>query len=211
MSIVDTNDSQPEKAPSPMAVIPMGRLMSVIALQFANALAWISVMVDGSPMLVMDSHPLNKPIVTLVMPVGMVIFPMNRYVVQNPPALPLSQQAFDELYSYPYTFSAHPDYDKAGGVPALAEVQFSLTSNRGCYGACSFCAITSHQGRIIQTRSIPSLVAEAKRMTEHPDFKGYIHDVGGPTANFQGRACDKQETYGPCAERECLWPKPWPT
>jgi len=135
---------------------------------------------------------------------------MNRYVVQNPPALPLSQQAFDELYSYPYTFSAHPDYDKAGGVPALAEVQFSLTSNRGCYGACSFCAITSHQGRIIQTRSIPSLVAEAKRMTEHPDFKGYIHDVGGPTANFQGRACDKQETYGPCAERECLWPKPCP-
>jgi uncharacterized radical SAM protein YgiQ len=135
---------------------------------------------------------------------------MNRFVVQNPPALPLSTEQFDALYGLPYTFSADPDYDKDGGVPALSEVQFSLTSNRGCYGACSFCAISSHQGRIIQTRSIPSLVAEASRMTSHPDFKGYIHDVGGPTANFQGRACDKQRTDGPCSHRECLWPNPCP-
>ncbi|MFA7118431.1 MAG: YgiQ family radical SAM protein [Sphaerochaetaceae bacterium] len=135
---------------------------------------------------------------------------MERYVVQEPPSLPLTTKEFDELYSYPYTLDAHPDYDKQGGVPALQEVQFSLTSNRGCYGACSFCAITSHQGRMIQTRSIESLVAEATRMARHPLFKGYIHDVGGPTANFQGRACDKQEKCGPCVNRECLWPEPCP-
>lgn len=135
---------------------------------------------------------------------------MNRYVVQNPPALPLTTPEFDELYSYPYTFSSHPDYDKAGGIPALQEVQFSLTSNRGCYGACSFCAISSHQGRMIQVRSKESLVKEATRMSVLSGFKGYIHDVGGPTANFQERACDKQENYGPCPTKECLWPHPCP-
>jgi uncharacterized radical SAM protein YgiQ len=135
---------------------------------------------------------------------------MDRLVVQNPPARPLSTAEFDALYSFPYTFDAHPVYDGCGGIPALEEVQFSITSNRGCYGSCSFCAITSHQGRMIQVRSKESLVAEAKRMARHPAFKGYIHDLGGPTANFQGRACDKQERFGPCPQKECLWPEPCP-
>ncbi|NBK20540.1 MAG: YgiQ family radical SAM protein [Spirochaetia bacterium] len=133
---------------------------------------------------------------------------MDRVVVQNPPAHPLSEKQFDELYSFPFTLDAHPDYHALGGIPALEEVQFSITSNRGCYGSCSFCAITSHQGRMIQTRSKQSLVLEAERMVRHPSFKGYIHDLGGPTANFQGRACDRQETYGPCPAKECLWPDP---
>lgn len=133
---------------------------------------------------------------------------MDRFVVQNPPPRPLTQKEFDEVYSFPYTLDAHPDYSEAGGIPALAEVQFSLTSNRGCFGACSFCAITSHQGRMIQVRSKESLVKEAEKMSRHPAFKGYIHDLGGPTANFQGLACDKQETFGPCPQKECLWPKP---
>ncbi|MFA6783528.1 MAG: YgiQ family radical SAM protein [Sphaerochaeta sp.] len=132
---------------------------------------------------------------------------MDRFVVQNPPARPLSSQEFNELYTFPYTYDAHPDYNDLGGIPALEEVQFSITSNRGCYGSCSFCAITSHQGRMIQTRDQDSLVSEAKKMTAHPAFKGYIHDLGGPTANFQGRACDKQETFGPCPTKECLWPQ----
>ena len=135
---------------------------------------------------------------------------MDRFVVQNPPSLPLTTEEFDAIHDLPYTFLSHPDYDAEGGVPALTEVQFSLTSNRGCYGACSFCAISSHQGRIIQTRSADSLVKEATRMTKVPGFKGYIHDVGGPTANFQAQACDKQSAKGPCANRECLWPKPCP-
>jgi len=135
---------------------------------------------------------------------------MQRFVVQNPPASILNEQEFDQLYSLPFTLDAHPDYEKDGGVPALKEVQFSLTSNRGCFGACSFCAITSHQGRMIQTRSKESLVKEAKRMAAHPAFKGYIHDLGGPTANFQGLACDRQKTYGPCSTKQCLWPKPCP-
>jgi len=133
---------------------------------------------------------------------------MDRVVVQNPPAHPLTDTQFDELYSFPYTLNAHPDYQEMGGIPALEEVRFSITSNRGCYGSCSFCAITSHQGRMIQTRSKESLVAEAERMVRHPSFKGYIHDLGGPTANFQGRACDRQDTYGPCPTKECLWPDP---
>lgn len=133
---------------------------------------------------------------------------MDRIVVQNPPAHPLTDTQFDELYSFPFTLDAHPDYEKMGGIPALEEVKFSITSNRGCYGSCSFCAITSHQGRMIQTRSKQSLVEEAKRMVRHPSFKGYIHDLGGPTANFQGRACAKQESYGPCPTKECLWPDP---
>ena len=133
---------------------------------------------------------------------------MNRVVVQNPPAHPLTDTQFDELYSFPFTLNAHPDYQKMGGIPALEEVRFSITSNRGCYGSCSFCAITSHQGRMIQIRSKESLVSEAERMVRHPSFKGYIHDLGGPTANFQGRACDRQDTYGPCPTKECLWPDP---
>jgi uncharacterized radical SAM protein YgiQ len=133
---------------------------------------------------------------------------MDRLVVQNPPALPLDEEQFDHLYELPFTLDAHPDYQKDGGVPALNEVQFSLTSNRGCYGSCSFCAITSHQGRMIQTRSKASLIKEAQRMTQHPAFKGYIHDLGGPTANFQGLACDQQIENGPCPAKECLWPKP---
>ncbi|MDT4762435.1 YgiQ family radical SAM protein [Sphaerochaeta sp. PS] len=133
---------------------------------------------------------------------------MDRIVVQNPPAHPLTDTQFDELYSFPFTLDAHPDYEKMGGIPALEEVKFSITSNRGCYGSCSFCAITSHQGRMIQTRSKQSLVEEAKRMVRHPSFKGYIHDLGGPTANFQGRACAKQESFGPCPTKECLWPDP---
>ncbi len=133
---------------------------------------------------------------------------MDRVVVQNPPAHPLTDVQFDELYSFPFTLDAHPDYQMMGGIPALEEVRFSITSNRGCYGSCSFCAITSHQGRMIQTRSKQSLVLEAERMVRHPSFKGYIHDLGGPTANFQGRACDRQDTYGPCPTKECLWPDP---
>jgi len=135
---------------------------------------------------------------------------LDRTVIQNPPQLPLSQEQFDHLYELPFTFVAHPDYDKLGGIPALTEVQFSLTSNRGCYGACSFCAISSHQGRVVQTRSKESLVREAQRLVRLSGFKGYIHDVGGPTANFQGHACKKQEQYGPCPARECLWPRPCP-
>jgi len=133
---------------------------------------------------------------------------MNRLVVQNPPALPLEEAFFDRLHELPFTLDAHPDYEAAGGIPALEEVQFSITSNRGCFGSCSFCAITSHQGRMIQTRSKESLVREAKRMAAHPGFKGYIHDLGGPTANFQGLACDRQTEYGPCATKECLFPGP---
>jgi len=131
-----------------------------------------------------------------------------RFVVQNPPALPLDPGQFDALYELAYTLDAHPDYEKEGGVPALGEVQFSLTSNRGCFGSCSFCAIESHQGRMIQSRSKASLVKEAKRMVAHRAFKGYIHDLGGPTANFQGPSCLHQEKHGPCPAKLCLHPEP---
>ncbi len=134
----------------------------------------------------------------------------DRVIVQNPPARPLTTREFDELYEFPYTRRWHPMYDGAGGIPGLAEVQFSITSNRGCYGACSFCAITSHQGRMIQVRSKQSLVQETEALVAHPDFKGYIHDLGGPTANFQAPACDKQLEEGPCAGRQCLFPSPCP-
>lgn len=134
----------------------------------------------------------------------------GRIVIQNPPARPLTTEEFDHLYDLPYTRTWHPKYDKDGGVPALAEVQFSITSNRGCFGGCSFCAITTHQGRIIQTRSKQSLVREAETLTKEKDFKGYIHDLGGPTANFQGPACDKQMKCGPCPNRQCLFPTPCP-
>ncbi len=106
-----------------------------------------------------------------------------------PPAKPLSQTEMDEVYALPYMRNYHPSYEAAGGVPAIREIKFSLISNRGCYGGCSFCALTFHQGRIIQTRSHESIIEEAKLITQEPDFKGYIHDVGGPTANFRAPAC----------------------
>ncbi len=130
------------------------------------------------------------------------------YVVQNPPSKPLTMEEMDQVYSYPYMRTWHPSYDAAGGVPAIQEVKFSLISNRGCFGGCSFCALTFHQGRIIQTRSHESLVEEAKMMTQKKDFKGYIHDVGGPTANFRAPSCQKQLTKGVCPNKQCLFPKP---
>ena len=130
------------------------------------------------------------------------------YVVQNPPSRPLSQDEMDDVYALPYMRTYHPSYEAAGGVPAIAEVKFSLISNRGCFGACSFCALTFHQGRIIQTRSHASIVEEAKGFLNDPDFKGYIHDVGGPTANFRAPACKKQLKYGACTNKQCLFPKP---
>ena len=130
------------------------------------------------------------------------------YVVQNPAQKPLTTQEMDDVYALPYMRNYHPSYEKDGGIPAFQEVKFSLISNRGCFGACSFCALTFHQGRIIQARSHDSLVSEAKLLTEEADFKGYIHDVGGPTANFRFPACKKQETKGACTDRQCLFPKP---
>ncbi len=130
------------------------------------------------------------------------------YVVQNPPAFPLTQLEMDDVYALPYVGKAHPSYDSLGGVPAISEIKFSLTSNRGCFGGCNFCALTFHQGRIVQTRSHDSLVEEAVKMTNDPEFKGYIHDVGGPTANFRRPACDKQLTKGVCRNKQCLFPKP---
>lgn len=136
-----------------------------------------------------------------------LIEPYGReFVVQNPPQKPLSTEEMDEVYALPYQYACHPSYKD--GVPAIQEVQFSLVSNRGCFGGCSFCALTFHQGRIVQTRSHASILAEAERMTKHPDFKGYIHDVGGPTANFRRPACDKQKSSGVCQNRQCLYPAP---
>ncbi|MBR3076593.1 MAG: YgiQ family radical SAM protein [Oscillospiraceae bacterium] len=132
----------------------------------------------------------------------------KEYVIQNPPQKPLTEAEMDETYDLPYENAYHPSYEKLGGVPAIKEIKFSLTSNRGCFGGCSFCAITFHQGRIIQTRSHESILREAERMTKDPDFKGYIHDVGGPTANFRLPACEKQLTKGVCAGKQCLFPKP---
>ena len=128
------------------------------------------------------------------------------YVVQNIPQKPLSQSEMDRVYSFPYMRSYHPSYEKSGGVPAIAEVKFSLVSNRGCFGGCSFCALTFHQGRIIQTRSHESIIEEAKKIIWDKDFKGYIHDVGGPTANFRHTACDKQLKAGVCKNKQCLFP-----
>ena len=130
------------------------------------------------------------------------------YVVQNPPQKPLTTEEMDAIYALPYCRTWHPSYAKAGGVPAIEEVQFSLVSNRGCFGACSFCALTFHQGRIIQTRSHESIIAEAEVMVKNKDFKGYIHDVGGPTANFRYPACEKQVGKGACPHRQCLFPTP---
>ena len=132
------------------------------------------------------------------------------YVVQNPPAMPLTEVEMDDIYSLPYMRNYHPMYEKDGGIPALSEIKFSITSNRGCFGGCSFCALTFHQGRIIQVRSHKSIIDEAVQMTKDADFKGYIHDVGGPTANFGHTSCDKQLTKGVCMNRQCLFPKPCP-
>lgn len=138
-------------------------------------------------------------------------YPHDVFVVQNPPSKPLSMSEMDAVYALPFARDAHPSYAQAGGVPALSEVRFSLTSNRGCMGDCSFCALNFHQGRIIQARSHESLLAEAKLMTEDPAFKGYIHDVGGPTANFRVPACAKQLKHGACIDRRCLSPTPCPS
>jgi len=132
----------------------------------------------------------------------------KRYIVQNPPQRPLMMQEMDDIYELPYMNAYHPSYEKLGGVPALGEVKFSLTSNRGCFGSCSFCAITMHQGRIVQARSHESLIREAEAMTRDPEFKGYIHDAGGPTADFRGPSCDKQLCKGTCRDRQCLFPRP---
>lgn len=130
------------------------------------------------------------------------------YVIQNPPAKPLTQQEMDDVYDLPFTGTWHPMYDSQGGIPALEEIRFSLTSNRGCFGSCSFCALTFHQGRILQTRSHDSIIKEAIHMTEDLAFKGYIHDVGGPTADFRQPSCEKQLTKGVCQNRQCLFPEP---
>nr|WP_288824677.1 YgiQ family radical SAM protein [uncultured Clostridium sp.] len=132
----------------------------------------------------------------------------NLYVVQNPPAKPLSTEEMDQVYSLPYMRNYHPSYEELGGVPAIREIKFSLISNRGCFGACSFCALTFHQGRIIQARSHESLIEEAKWLTNEPDFKGYIHDVGGPTADFRYPSCEKQIGKGACPNKQCLFPEP---
>lgn len=132
----------------------------------------------------------------------------SEYVVQNPPSKPLSQAEMDRVYSLPYMRDYHPSYQEAGGVPAIEEVKFSLTSNRGCFGGCNYCALTFHQGRILQTRSHDSIVAEANQLIWDKDFKGYIHDVGGPTANFRMTACEKQLTKGACTNKQCLAPTP---
>ncbi len=132
----------------------------------------------------------------------------SNFVVQNPPQKPLSQTEMDAVYALPYMRNYHPSYEEAGGVPAIREIKFSLVSNRGCFGGCSFCALTFHQGRIIQTRSHESIVEEAKIITQDPEFKGYIHDVGGPTANFRAPACQKQLEKGACPNKQCLFPTP---
>ena len=132
----------------------------------------------------------------------------HEFVVQNPPQKPLSQQEMDAVYDLPYCRTYHPSYEALGGVPAISEIQFSLTSCRGCFGACNFCALTFHEGRVVQTRSHESILAEARQMVQEKEFKGYIHDVGGPTADFRGPACKKQLTKGACPNRNCLFPEP---
>ncbi len=132
------------------------------------------------------------------------------YVVQNPPAKPLTTEEMDRVYDLEYMRDYHPVYKKKGGIPALSEIKFSLTSNRGCFGSCSFCSLSFHEGRVVQVRSHESVIREAVKMTEDKDFKGYIHDVGGPTANFRHPSCQKQLTRGTCSNRQCLFPSPCP-
>ena len=133
-------------------------------------------------------------------------YPNGIFVVQNPPSATLTTQEMDEVAELPYARHWHPDYDKAGGIPAFSEVRFSISSNRGCFGECSFCALTFHQGRVLQVRSHDSIMREAEALTHDPEFKGYINDVGGPTANFFRPACDKQLKRGVCKNKRCLWP-----
>lgn len=135
-------------------------------------------------------------------------YPNGVYVVQNPPAKPLTTDEMDAVYDLPYQRTYHPSYEEKGGVPAIAEIKFSLISSRGCFGGCNFCALTFHQGRIVQARSHDSIIKEAEQMTKEKDFKGYIHDVGGPTANFRHPACEKQWKTGVCKDRQCLFPTP---
>lgn len=132
----------------------------------------------------------------------------NGYLVQNKPEMPLTREELDKVYALPYEKNYHPIYEEAGGIPAIEEVKFSIVSSRGCFGSCAFCAITFHQGRIVQSRSEESIVEEAKDITEFKDFKGYIHDVGGPTANFRHPACKKQLKFGACKDKQCLYPNP---
>lgn len=132
----------------------------------------------------------------------------NTYIIQNPPSYPLTVEEMDQSYNLPYTRTYHPIYEKQGGIPAIKEVSFSITSHRGCFGSCSFCALTFHQGRVIQNRSETSIVNEAKLLTTLPDFKGYIHDIGGPTANFRNKACKVQEKVGVCKNKQCMFPTP---
>jgi len=134
----------------------------------------------------------------------------ERMLAANPPMPPLERHELDAVYALPFTRTYHPMYEKMGGVPAIAEVKFSITHNRGCFGGCNFCALAFHQGRAVRSRSIESCVAEAKAIAAMPDFKGYIHDVGGPTANFRHAACEKQKKSGVCTDRRCLFPKPCP-
>ncbi|MDD6610883.1 MAG: YgiQ family radical SAM protein [Clostridiales bacterium] len=131
----------------------------------------------------------------------------HRLLVQNPPSIPLTTEEMDHVYGLPYQRTYHPSYEAVGGVPAIAEVQFSIIHNRGCFGGCNFCSLAFHQGRYISARSHESVVAEARQIAQHPDFKGYIHDVGGPTANFRFPACAKQEKHGLCQNKRCLFPK----
>lgn len=135
-------------------------------------------------------------------------YPNGVYVVQNPPAKPLTTDEMDAVYDLPYQRTYHPSYEEKGGVPAIAEIKFSLISSRGCFGGCNFCALTFHQGRIVQARSHDSIIKEAEQMTKEKDFKGYIHDVGGPTANFRHPSCEKQWKTGVCKDRQCLFPTP---
>ena len=150
-----------------------------------------------------NTDPFNGK--TLVEP-----YPNGVYIVQNVPSKPLSVQEMDDVYALPYQRTYHPSYEAQGGVPAISEIKFSLISNRGCFGGCNFCALTFHQGRTIQVRSHDSIIAEANQMIQAPDFKGYIHDVGGPTANFRKPSCQKQLEIGVCKNRQCLCPKPCP-
>ncbi|MEE0919224.1 MAG: YgiQ family radical SAM protein, partial [Lachnospiraceae bacterium] len=137
-------------------------------------------------------------------------YPNGVYVVQNVPQTPLTMHEMDDVYALPYVRTYHPSYEKEGGVPAISEIKFSLISNRGCFGGCNFCALTFHQGRTIQVRSHESIIEEAKLITQDKDFKGYIHDVGGPTANFRQPSCQKQLSLGVCKHRQCLCPQPCP-
>jgi len=134
----------------------------------------------------------------------------GRYLIVNPPAMPLTTEELDFVFELPYTKEPHPVYDAMGGVPAIEEVRFSVIHNRGCFGACNFCSLAFHQGRIISSRSHESVIREVEALTRHPGFKGYIHDVGGPTANFRRPACKKQLKAGLCTHRACLAPKPCP-